>query len=228
MAETTLLDLVNRALAYADLASGTALTADQKAVIVNDINDGLIELWDMIVDSHAEMALATETYGVTPGTEDYDLPSDFYKALKVFYLYQGRRYRMERFNLDEIDGLVQPLAFGDVELWYAPKFTRLALDADVMPTVIPQGWENYAALFAAARMLKREESDASAIEAERDRLGLRITTVIEPRDEGKPERVADVYGRWGGMGIQRYADPPVRDLRYRILGSSIYFVEVDQ
>lgn len=221
----TLRDLMTRALGYADFPRDS-LDAEQQAQLIVDINDGLRELWELLIRSRQDIIhKVAPAISVVSGTESYDLPSDFYHALKLWWLEHSRRYRMERFSLDEMDGYPKPLQSGQVELWYAPELPRLRLKSDEVPDVIPHEWENYAALFAAVRLLDSEESDSSKWSQERDRMAMRIADSAEPRDEGEPQTISDVHGRWSGDPLR---DEPTRRLRYRIMGSKIYFVEVEQ
>jgi hypothetical protein len=221
--DTTLKDLMDRALAYADFPKDS-LDADQQKTLINDINDGLIELWEALIDSHEDLVHKIATLTLVSNTEAYNLPSDFYKAIKVWYTTGGRRYRMERFNLDEIDGYPKPVSSGTGELWYAPPFARLKLKKATVPDVIPVGWENYGAMFAACRLLISEGTDPQGVMAERERLMNRIRQDVGTRDE-QPDGLSDYYGRWDVRQDLREAGY-TRMLRYRIIGRQIYFVEI--
>lgn len=222
--DTTLKDLMTRALAYADFPKDS-LDADQEKQLINDINDGLIELWEAMIDSHEELVhKVASDITLVASTEAYSLPTDFFKAIKVWYSANSRRYRVERFNLEEIDGYPKPLTAGTVQLWYAPPFVRMKNKKATVPGVIPTGWENYGALFAASRLLIAEGTDPQAVMAERNRLMGRITQMVGGRDE-QPESIGDYYNRFDYNPLR---DSNTRVLRYRIMGASIYFIEVEQ
>jgi hypothetical protein len=68
------------------------------------------------------------------------------------------------------------------------------------------GWLDFVVVDAAIRALEKEESDPSALMAERARIEKRIEAMAENRDAGSPPTVADVYrtgGDWpGGEGYR--------------------------
>lgn len=221
--QTTLKDLMDRALAYADFPKDS-LDADQEKQLIADINDGLAELWEAMAEFHGDLIHKTASITLAAADDDYALPADFYKAIKVFLVESSRRYKVEKFSLDEIDGFPKPLSSGSIELWYAPQLVRMKQKKAPVVTGIPSGWETYASLFAACRMLGSEGTDASQVIGERDRLMGRIKQLPVARDE-EPEAIGDAYGRWAGE-VSR--ESVTRHLRYRIMGSKVYFVEVEQ
>lgn len=220
--DTTLGDLMKRALAYAEYPKDS-LDEDQQAQLINDINDGLIELWEVIVDSREELINSSYTFSLVSGTESYALPTDFYKALKLFYVSNDRRYPIARFNLEEVAGFPKPLSSGSIELWYAPRCVRMKNKKAQVSSLIPIGWENYAALFAASRLIGTEGTDGSWVSQERDRLIQRITEHIGDRD-ATADRIGDVSGRW--RDARALYDLQARELRYRIVGNLVYFIEL--
>lgn len=215
----TLTDLQTRALDYADMtSSGFPVTAR----LTDYINDGLAELHEML--AMHDYLRSTQSITLVAGTEEYSLPSDFYKASRVWLLSGGRRHTVERFNLSQLDGhkTSGPASAGSALLWYVPQLTKLSAGADVVSVALPIGWENLVALHAAIQLLNREESDPQALVAERERVRQRVLAHVEPRDIGIPDEIEDHYDRWGG-GV---ADAG-RSLRYLVLGNKIHFVEFD-
>lgn len=221
--ETTLENLKDRALDYADM-TGSGFPDDDR--LTDYINSGLSELHDLIVANHGEDYLRKDTtFAVSSSSESYTLPSDFYKALAVFHQSSGRRHKVERWQPSEISGArTTPLSSGTVELWYVPQHKKLAQRFDTVSIAIPVGWEDFVSLHAAARLLMREESDASAIVSERERQRARIVAMLGPRDVAEPDSIGDHYGRWD-YGVSSLAIEP--SYKYRIMGNSIYFIELE-
>lgn len=193
---------------------------------VNDyINDGLAELHDILVEAHEEYFRSKQTINLVSGTEEYSLPTDFYKSIALWYVTSDRRFRVDRYNLEQVDGYrSSPIHSGTVEHWYVPHVTLMTDDADVVDDRIVPGWEDYVALHAAIRLLIREESDPSALMNERERLYQRIVNMAAPRDEGDPDSIADYYDRWSNARLYRLDE---RYFRYRILDDKISFIEVE-
>lgn len=219
MANTvTLQELQARALDYADM---TGSSFPDTGRLTDYINSGLSDLHEMLV--HEEYFRTSANIAVVSGTEEYDLPADFYKAMKVYRLSSGRRYLLDQFNPSQLSGYRNngPAWTGTVELWYAPSPTKLVDSKDPVNAALPIGWDDFIALHAATRLLIREQSDPSAVAAEREQVRQRIMDRVEPRDIGTPDTIEDHYGRWGG-GL---FDIEERALRYRIMGSKILFVE---
>jgi hypothetical protein len=216
--EVTLGELKRRALDAADMA-GTAFP-DQDS-LTDHINDGLLWLHDKLVAS--DYLLSTSSITLVSGTEEYALPDDFYKSMRVWRISGGTRYEVDRFTLAQLSGhkTSGPGSSGTVELWYAPQLRKLKRDKDRVEVALPAGWESPVAKHAAIQLLIKEESDTTQLVAERDRDWARILEHIEPRDAGLPDSVEDHYGRWD-TGLR---DLEERSLRYRILGNKIRFVE---
>jgi hypothetical protein len=227
MANTaTLASLVAQALDLADLTNSSSPVT---ARVEDYANASLSELHDILVASFEEY-LVTRAPVITlvAGTDYYTLPTDFYKALKVFSLStSGDRVRMPRFELDEMGALSddetdvytdasglryriigQQIWFtptpssGRVELWYLPQFTKLTNvtpgTTDVVSVAVPVGWEDFVALSMAIRLLVREESDASQLMSLKEAARQRIIACAAERDAGAPRHIADVTGRFLG------------------------------
>lgn len=224
MANTaTLQELKNRALDYADM---TASDFPDEARLTDYVNSGLSTLHDVLVNTYDDYFRKTTNITLVNGQEEYDLPSDFYKVLQPYFISSDRRFKIERFNLHELDGFRQsPLGVGTVEFWYVPTYKKLEQPQETVDTVLAPGWEDYVALHAAIRLLTREESDPSALMAERDATLRRIVDMAEPRDIGTPLTIGDYYGRWNNaQHIFRFEE---RYIRYRVMGNKIHFIEFE-
>ena len=224
MGSTTLATLRTRAL---DLADMTGSSFPVTARVTNYINEALSELQDALIASNGDYFLSTTTVNLTPGTESYALPTDFQRLKKAWYLENSRRYKVRRWNYEEADAwTLGPVSTGTVELWYNPFVTELSNDNDTVEQILPNGWETYCVYHAAYMLLSREESyeTADRMNAAKNAKLQWITDHVTPRDDGDPESVGDYYQRFGEAHIVL---PDYRDLRYRIEGSNIRFIELE-
>ena len=97
-----------------------------------------------------------------------------------------------------------PSAGQYIRMWYIPKLTQLLKDTDIVDGV--SGWTEYIVVDAAIKALTKEESDISALMAQKQALLDRIESTAQNRDAGMPETVSDTrswgarWGRYGGPG----------------------------
>lgn len=88
----------------------------------------------------------------------------------------------------------EPTGSHTVTVWYVPHAPVLDADTDVWDGF--NGWEEYAVVFAAIRMMEKEESDASHLHVRLERLRQRIQSLSGARDQGMPEHVQDLDAVW--------------------------------
>lgn len=74
--------------------------------------------------------------------------------------------------------------------------TPLAGQID-MTANIPDGWDEYMVIYAAIKMLEKEESDPGALMADLGQIKFRVENMAGDRDAGEPSVIADVRG-WEG------------------------------
>lgn len=197
------------------------------------INGSLAELYDVLLQKYgADYYVATPYEFTTTTAERYPLPADFYKLLGVDLRWPGApsgyialrpfnfaernnfgssgapavareiRYRLNGNNLWLRPS---PQAGQGMVLHYAPRLTRLVNDSDVADGV--SGWEQLVVVDAARKALIKEESDVSALLAEKADLVARIEAAAENRDAASPGIVVDTSGgRYdvdplGGIGL---------------------------
>ena len=103
-----------------------------------------------------------------------------------FYGLTNLRYRL---NGDKIWFTPIPAANQRIRLWYVPRMTILALDTDTVDGV--SGWTEYIIVDAAIKAMQKEESDVSALMAQKQMLTQRINAMAESRDAGSPAKVSD-------------------------------------
>lgn len=194
------------------------------------INAELSELHDLLVVSFEDYFLAKEIIPLAGDIENYTLPDDFYKDIKVFYVDGTKRYRLRRFMIEEFDrysndyyavypfnGVSEvdlfyriigneiyvappPSLGGKLELWYVPQFERLIDPNDTVHFQVPIGWEDFVVCGVAARCLAKEESDPTFFVIKKAEIKQRIIEAAETRDEGGENRVVDVYRRFEDVG----------------------------
>ena len=202
-----------------EVAAGTSFVED--AELDRRINSALRELYDKLVGAHGQGYYEVSTAIPTvAGTSLYTLPADFYK-LSVVTLDDGSNFvplapfmPQERWALrqlgvgnnssmyltkyrlqpTQIELLPAPGAVYTLTVHYIPAMTDLALPADTFDGV--NGWEEWACLTAAIGMLNKEESDPSALMAERARIDARIQGLVGNRDAGDPDVVQDTRRDW--------------------------------
>lgn len=221
----TLRDVKDEALWLADEASPKSGTAEDKALDRN-VNRALTVLYEKLTAvGFDDYSHATSSITLVAGTQDYALPSDFFRCKKVWYLSSSHRFKVDKFNLDEVDGYrSSPLTSGSVELWYYPKCDFLANDKAAMPHWMAPGWEEYLSLFLAAKIMLGERDNIAQVQAERENCLRHIIEAASPRDKGGDEAVADISGRFSGGG---FGLPDDRHFKYRLLGNNISFIETD-
>jgi hypothetical protein len=106
------------------------------------------------------------------------------------------QYRVREQYIDVIPQPSAQMGLGKMRLYYIKQFANLVLDTDYVDPSIPNGWEDYAVLSAAAAALTKQERDPSVLMAERAKIEQRITRAAQDRDAGEPMRVVDVNRLW--------------------------------
>lgn len=154
------------------------------------INTSYAELYGLLIRHSLHR---TETvYSITAtGAASYALPTDIFAVLGVFRVdgtatksYMARHDHRKRPDTgvtgtaltyrvigSSIEFIPVP-ASGTYEVVYVPTPTTLADDADTLDGVL--GWEEYVVVDCAIKILQKEESDATSLQRERERLAARI------------------------------------------------------
>lgn len=92
-----------------------------------------------------------------------------------------------------------------VEMWYAPHYTPLVNDTDVMDISVAPGWDEFVVDYAVISAKIKEESVVADINGRMAEIKQMITDDMVNRDMGRPQHVVDVGGgyfggTWGGWG----------------------------
>lgn len=185
----------------------------------NYINFAIADLHDILVECYGEDYFLNSTTAATvSGTSDYTLPSDFYKLRGVDVQLNGSDYASIRpFNFNErnkyedfgswtVSGLSNiryrvmgsnikfspvPDSAINYKLWYVPVATKLTSDSDTLDDV--NQYSDFVIISAAIKMMLKEESDASTLIGERERIAKKINEAAKNRDAGQPESISDIY-----------------------------------
>jgi hypothetical protein len=204
------------------------------------INQSYFELYDLLVTEYEDYYVTTPYTFATDGNAQYTLPTDFYKLLgvdigmgnsndafvtvKKFDFISRNRYVFPNitstylgvFNLqyrlmgNTIFFIPTPAGGQTIRLWYVPRMTELLQDSDMLDGI--SGWTEYVVVEAAIKALQKEESDVSALMAQKQGLIKRIQDAAMNRDAGQGDTISDVRntgwagyigggydGSWGGF-----------------------------
>lgn len=221
---STLSQLQTRARQRADMVGSTFVT---DAELTNLLNQGFAELYDLVVSAFEDYFTINTTFSVTSG-DTYTLPENFYKLRGLDFSVNGSYRACREFQFNDRNNstrdtawmsntasprsyrimadslLLQPTtsALGDYRLWYVPSPTFLVGSSDTVPTSLSKfGWDEYIVLFAAERMLSKEESSITDIQGERAEIANRIQAMASNRQVDQSSTIQDVSGystsRWG-------------------------------
>jgi len=195
--------------------------------ITGYIQDAWRELYDLLVEAVEDYSFTTTSFTISSGNT-YSLPGSFYKlrglddlsdpnnpvTVRKFllgerndysardrlagrFLYSDVFYRIEGGNLVILpsDKAARPY-----QLMYVPTPTIPVLGADTIDVI--NGFDKYIIADAAMQCLTKEESDITAVKAEKAYQLERITKMRASRDQNLPERVTRVRSsrsNWWGM-----------------------------
>ena len=186
------------------------------------------ELYDLLVSTYEDYYTKDPVvFQVTSGNT-YSLPADFYKlvaldignggsssswsTLRPFMIAErNKRSSLNRINFIGMLNIAYKLmgqkivffpedqAVGTYRMWYIPKRTPLLVDADVMDGV--NGFHQYVVVDAAIKCLRKEESDTSHLDIEKEALIKRIEAMAPNRDAANTFRIQDIYAGTMDFGL---------------------------
>jgi hypothetical protein len=184
------------------------------------INQSYLELYDLLVQKYGDDYFVASPYTITTdGINDtFTLPTDFqkflgldlalstsqdsYVTIRRFEFQDRNRYAVP--NFQSFYGVTNlryrlrgnslwltpiPSSGQTLRLFYVPQLTLLSADSDLASNL--GGWLEYVIVDAAIKCMQKEESDISALMAQKQALIVRIEAAAENRDAGNPPRVAD-------------------------------------
>lgn len=178
------------------------------SVLLRFVNDALAETRELLVGAWEDYYTTSANQVLTPGTDSYALPTDFYKLRKIdlalgggrfaklrahdlsgsqFYgpptAVAGRyRYRMQAGNLV----LVPSVTTSDtLTIYYVPLITELVADGDVMTFRVPLEHKLFLQI-ALFQCLERQELDTSNVERRIASLTQKVIEASADRDASEP------------------------------------------
>lgn len=188
MAAVTLETLISRIRQRADQEHvGSTQVTD--ATITRLINTSYAELYGYLIRASLNMVESVAEI-TADGSDNYELPTDFYSIISVFRVEGDQRVRLERHSNrhrlganpagdatsyriinSRIEFYPRP-GGGDYEVTYVPEPGELVDDDDTVDGVL--GWEEYLVVDCAIKILDAEESDTTVHRQDRERLLARI------------------------------------------------------
>jgi len=215
MLNVTLLQLKTQSRQRADMENSQFIS---DAELTAYINNSAAELYDLLIGVYEDYKITSSTIAVTPNTDLYTLPADFYKLRGVDLVLDslGNAVTLRPFNFsernaylftptwnvvglsylryhmlgDSIKFVPVPNTTQTVKLWYIPAITPLVADGDLLDGV--NGFQEYIIVDAAIKMRVKEETDTTDLTFAKQALKARIEAMAAARDAGSPERVSDV------------------------------------
>ena len=187
----TLANLKARCRDRADMPTEAFIDDDE---LTRYINIAYGELWDLCISSMGVNAFLDAYEDATIATQtEYGLPSDFFKFVGLDLKVGGVWHSLARFNHADrnkytnstdffVDGkprirynikkttfnlLPAPPDGYDFKMYYIPEYTLLSSDSDELDSNLPDTYANYIVVDVAAKMLMKEESDASELKQEK-------------------------------------------------------------
>lgn len=192
------------------------------AMLTDWLNQGLAELWDLLILQWPDRFYTTETITTSANTEAYLLPEDFYQIRGVDLVIQGQRIPMDPMTFQERVGpgtggslgyygvpdmryaVRQSVALGGMALYLDPPprgTYTLLVHYCYAPTLLVAGgdefdgvagWEDYAVEYTRALALERQEQDSSPAHAAMARLRARINQMAGLVDASEQPVIANV------------------------------------
>jgi hypothetical protein len=200
----------------------SAFVADSATGLDQWINEGIATVHGKLVEAYGEEYVRNEvTINVVNGTENYELPTDFFKLYEVDMLLAGKTRSLRPFNKNTRNVLRNS---AQLNTYYVPRYrllgrssdqsvtgyiqilpaqfnapVTLAYAPDYTPLVDPSdtwpifnGWEKYVVAYAARKALLKEESDVRELDADLSRWDREFESLKENRDLNLPHSVGDV------------------------------------
>lgn len=210
MGTITLSDLRTNCRQSADMERSSKI---QDTELTRYINNSIKDLYDKLINAYGdEYFESTSDISLVSGTQNYSLPSDFYKLITAnMKTSTGREYPLQKLNSfsSAFRGLTN-IYGGTVRLHYIPTFTNLSAPTDTWDEF--NGWGEYVELDVAMKMKIKEDEDVTDLMNRFIRIDERIDRIAKSRDIGQFHQVIDVRGK-----TQQYP------IGYMIKGSNIAF-----
>jgi hypothetical protein len=173
------------------------------------------DYYSFIVEKNPDHFLASSDLDIVAGTDNYDLPADFWKAAGVDVNDGGDWYPMRPFNWGERNAihmtnasrrdvyyrimgskfrLAPPPSWsgtGSVRIWYIPAPPSVGATIDGIA-----GFEEYIVLHCIVQYCGKTEEDATLFASQLGVLKEKMTNTLV-RDDAEPDRVRDEWTEQG-------------------------------
>lgn len=229
---STLLQLRTEAKSMADMVN-SSFVADTEWNTW--LNRGMQEVYGLTAqvyggDYFIQSPSTGYTFSTDGTTQQFALPSDFFKLLGVDVLYGAANQWVELHSFPLADrnrfsGSNQsiPAAGQTVRVFYVPTYTAMSVDASTPPTALTlNGWEEYAVAFAARLALAKRKTDTSAPDALLAALQARVQAEAENRDAANPKKMLDTRGRGSPMMAYALFGQTLWLIGQRVIGQPYY------
>lgn len=202
---------------------GSSFVVDNTTGVDAFINEANQKLHALLVDAFGEEYVSSvSTFTTAASTNDYAVPSGFYKLYGVEIARGGKQYSIPRFTRAERNAyrnsnvaanvlnheLRYSLIGSNIRIYptppagltgsilYAPEATTLTTGSSVS---YPNGWERFIVIDAAIQILMKEESSVTGLQAERKEILDAIKLEKEQRDLAESYHVVDVFNDEDGL-----------------------------
>lgn len=226
---TTLATIRRRARELADMEdTGSDNYVDDTEL--NGMINASLGLWHSMVATAVPERYEAEDDITATGAASYNLPADYYKTLAVEYVESDgdrrdlrrvsfrERNRFERSTSSTALGyrivgstivLIPAPDSGSYKHVYVTHADVLSADGDTVDGV--NGWEEWITFDVAIKLMLKEESDASHLIYERNRLTQEIQQAAADRNAGESRRVINVRRQRARYNVQGYHGFPGYD-----------------
>lgn len=174
------------------------------------INQGVKELYNLLVNANQDLYMDSDDITVTAGTIEYSLDAEFFKSLGVDKLLSTGKYAaIRRFNNADRNQRVE-LRYrimgsklrlsgpddwsGTLRHWFIPAATALSDDTDTFDGI--NGFEDYVINYCLIKAKTKDDEDLGELPGIKKDLEQKIKDTMQDRDEGEPDQVRDVSGAY--------------------------------
>lgn len=190
------------------------------------INASVSHLYDLLIEVDPSRYLTQGTISVVSGTESYNLPADFYRAISVnipvsssptgFILGRRINWQERHYYYNNVTSTKQntfyairggqiwfwppPTWTDSVQLDYVPVYTTLSMDTDTFDAV--NGYEEWVIADVLAKCAAKASDDAGPWLSQRDQMENRIKAGGDI-DRARPKTVSNIWYWSGRRGINR-------------------------
>lgn len=182
------------------------------------LNLAYMAIYNEIIDCKETYFLSSYALSTTGNTDEYNLPSDFYKIAGCDVLYSStqsatiypadfasrNRYKSGFFLPSTVYGTAfryillnntikfqpTPQSVLSIKIWYYPEPTAITTLSQVI--TFPPGAAEWMSVYLAILFKEKAEEDSSALRARLDQLHMMLKNTYKDRDAGNPEYIRDV------------------------------------